>query len=425
MTALRITGIRVTPVAVQDPPLLNSVGVHEPFALRSIVEVDTDSGITGIGEAYGDAPTLERLTAVAPALTGLDVFDLNELNRRVTEALGCAVRPDALTPLIGSGSRAKAVAATAAAFEVPCLDAQGKAIGRPVVDLLGGRARDRVPYSAYLFHRWAKHPIDPGYPEDDWGEALGPEGIVEQARRMVARYGFTSLKLKGGVLPPDQETDAILALRDAFPGHPLRIDPNANWTVPTALKVAERLTGTLEYLEDPVGGIAGMSEVARSTDIPLATNMCVTSMEELPEAVERQAVKIVLSDHHFWGGLRATQHLAAVCGTFGLGLSMHSNTHLGISLAAMTHLAAAVPGLTYACDTHSPWQREEVVEPGVLEISGGAVTVPRGPGLGVSIDRDALGRLHEQYLRCEIRRRDDIAAMRVVDPDWTGGRPRW
>jgi glucarate dehydratase len=427
--SLRITAIRITPIAVQDPPLLNAVGVHEPFALRSIVEVDTDSGITGIGEAYGDDPTLKELHTAAADLIGLDVFDLNGLRARVAGALDAA-DAHTTTPLVGAASRAKTLAAVVAAFEVPCLDAQGKAVGRPVVDLLGGPVRTEVPYSAYLFYRWARHPRtslhEQGrYKEDDWGEALDPEGIVAQARRMVSTYGFGSLKLKGGVFPPEQEIEAVLALRDAFPGHPLRIDPNANWTVPTGRKVAERLAGVLEYLEDPVGGVADMAEVARTTDIPLATNMCVTSMEELPEGIERRAVRIILSDHHFWGGLRATQQLAAVCETFGLGLSMHSNTHLGISLAAMTHLAAAVPGLTYACDTHSPWQHEDVIEPGAIAVRDGAIRVPGGPGLGVTIDRDALGRLHEQYLRCGVRRRDDVAAMRVVHPDWTGERPRW
>jgi glucarate dehydratase len=104
---------------------------------------------------------------------------------------------------------------------------------------------------------------------------------------------------------------------------------------------------------------------------------------------------------------------------------MHSNTHLGISLAAMTHIAAATPNLTYACDTHSPWQREDVVQPGALVWSEGSLGVPTGPGLGVELDRDALARLHEQYLACGVRVRDDKSAMRLVDPTWTGARPRF
>ncbi|HEX3312565.1 MAG TPA: glucarate dehydratase, partial [Streptosporangiaceae bacterium] len=83
-------------------------------------------------------------------------------------------------------------------FEVACLDIQGQAAGRPVADLLGGAVRDEVPFSGYLFYKWAAHP---GAEPDDWGEALDPDGIVAQARRMVGQYGFTALKLKGGVFP--------------------------------------------------------------------------------------------------------------------------------------------------------------------------------------------------------------------------------
>jgi glucarate dehydratase len=417
----RVTGVTITPIAVKDPPLLNSVGVHEPFALRAVVEVHTEDGITGISEAYGDDPTLARLHQAAAALPGLDAFDLHGLARRVAVALG-EVTPDSPTELVGAPSVAKTIASTVSAFEVALFDVQGKTTGRRVCDLLGGAVREAVPFSAYLFYKWAGHP---GAEPDEFGEALDPAGIVAQARRLVDRYGFGSLKLKGGVFAPAEEIAAIRALREEFPALPLRLDPNANWTVPTSLHVARELSGVLEYLEDPTGGIAGMAEVAAHSDLPLATNMCVTRFEDVPPAVAQGAVQIILSDHHFWGGFRASQKLAGICETFGLGLSMHSNTHLGISLAAMTHLAAATPNLTYACDTHSPWQTEDVVEPGALAFRDGTVPVPSGPGLGVTLDRDALGRLHEQYLRCGVRRRDDVAAMRVRYPDWTGVRPRY
>ncbi|HZU56246.1 MAG TPA: glucarate dehydratase family protein [Actinocrinis sp.] len=427
MAGPKITHVSVTPVAVLDAPLLNASGVHEPYQLRSVIEIDTDAGLSGLAEAYGDDPTLANLRAAAPALVGVDVFDLNELNRRVALALG-AVTPGSPTELVGRASRQKTVAQTYGAFEVACYDAQGKATDLRVCDLLGGAVRDSVPYSAYLFYRWAKHPehaVPDDYPEDDWGAALDPDGIVTQARRMVDTYGFGSLKLKGGVFEPEAEVEAIAALRDAFPDLPLRLDPNANWSVATSLRVTPRLEGLLEYLEDPTEGNPGMAEVARKTTLPLATNMCVTSFEEIPEAAALDSVAVVLSDHHYWGGFRASQRLAGICDTFGWGLSMHSNTHLGISLAAMTQLAAATPNLTYACDTHSPWQREEIIEPGALRWSQGSLAVPEGPGLGVELDRDALARLHEQYLACGLRSRDDKTAMLRADPSWPTHRPRF
>jgi glucarate dehydratase len=418
---VKIVGYTVTPLALKDPPLLNSIGVHQPYALRSIVEVHTDEGVTGIAEAYGDDPTLDRLHRAGAALTGLDVFDTNGLTRRVGTALG-TVTPNSPTELVGRPSVAKTIASTLAAFEVALFDIQGKATGRRVCDLLGGAVREEVPFSAYLFYKWAGHP---GEAPDEFGEAMTPEGIVRQAKELVGRYGFGSLKLKGGVMPPAEEVAAIHALRAAFPEHPLRIDPNANWTVDTSAWVAKELEGVLEYLEDPADGINGMAAVARETLIPLATNMCVTSFEDVPEAIVKNAVQVILSDHHFWGGFRASLKLAGICETFGLGLSMHSNSHLGVSLAAMTQLAAATPNLTYACDTHKPWQVEEVIEPGAIAFLRGSVAVPSGPGLGVSIDRDALARLHEQYLACGIRHRDDITPMRAVHPGWTGTRPRF
>ena len=425
MSAPAITGIDITPVAMQDPPLLNASGCHEPFQLRSIIRVRTTDGIVGISEAYGDDATLGLLNRVAAVLPGLDVFDLNGLERRVAEAVGAQTVP-MFTELIGAPSRDKTVALAVGAFEVALYDAQGKALGRPVVDLLGGAVRERVDFSAYLFYKWAEHPDGTApYAPDAWGAALDPDAIVAQARTMVERYGFGSLKLKGGVFPPEEEVEAIRALRRAFPERPARLDPNANWSVEAALRVAAELEGELEYLEDPTPGIPGMAQVAAGTTLPLATNMCVVCFADLPEAIRRGAVQVVLSDHHFWGGLRASQHLAAICRTFGLGLSMHSNTHLGVSLAAMVHLAAATPNLSYALDTHTPWKTEEVIRPGVLEFRDGAIAVPPGPGLGVEIDEDALAALHEQYVRCGLRRRDDATHMRRVDGGFTGVRPRF
>jgi glucarate dehydratase len=417
MSALRISAVTVTPVAFADPPLLNSVGVHEPFALRAVVEVRTDDGLTGLGETYADERHLAALNAAAEAIAGADAYHTEQIYRRI-QALA-APQTAIASGLIGDGSATDRVFSP---FEVACLDIQGQAAGRPVADLLGGAVRDEVPFSAYLFYKWAAHP---GAEPDDWGEALDPDGIVAQARRMVDEYGFTALKLKGGVFPPGQEAEAIRALRAAFPGHPLRLDPNAVWTTDTSVKVARDLDGVLEYLEDPTPGIDGMAEVARLAPMPLATNMCVVAFAHLPPAIRAGAVQVVLSDHHYWGGLRRSRLLAGICDTFGLGLSMHSNSHLGISLAAMVHLAAATPNLTYACDTHWPWKTEDVVAGEPFRLAGGAIRVPDAPGLGVELDRDALARLHEQYLRCGLRNRDDTGYMRRVVPGYQRKQPRW
>lgn len=421
MSRSRISRIAITPVAFADPPLLNVVGVHQPWALRAIVEVHTDDGLLGLGETYADETHLARLTAVAEALPGHDPYDLHGLRRLVAAVLGRETG-GAGASFGGMLDVGSAVDTVHSPFEVACHDLQGRAAGVPVSDLLGGAVRDQVPFSGYLFYKWAGHP---GQDADAWGEALSPEQLVAQARRMVDGWGFGSLKLKGGVLPPDEECAAIEALAEAFPGMPLRLDPNGAWTPETSVAVADRLEGVVEYLEDPTPGIEGMAQVATRTAVPLATNMCVIAFEHLPPAIAADAVQVVLSDHHLWGGLRRSAQLGAITDTWGLGLSMHSNSHLGISLAAMVHLAAATPNLTYACDTHYPWKDQDIVAPGALHFVGGSVAVPTGPGLGVELDRDRLGLLHEQYLRTDVRRREDTVYMRTVEPGFTPNTRRW
>jgi glucarate dehydratase len=416
---IRITGARITPVAFVDPPLLNTVGVHQPYALRAIIQLDTDAGLVGLGETYADQAHLSRLAAAAEAITGLDVFALNAIRAAITSRLH---GDDAAVGTAGMITTASAVDQVLSPFEVACLDVQGHATGRPVSDLLGGKVRDAVPFSAYLFYKWTAHP---GAEPDQFGEALDPDGIVAQARRIIDEYGFTAIKLKGGVFPPEEEMAAIEALHSAFPDHPLRLDPNAAWTPQTSVKVASGLAGILEYLEDPTPGLDGMAEVAQQSPMPLATNMCVVAFDQLAPAVAKQSVRVVLSDHHYWGGLQRSRLLAGICDTFDLGLSMHSNSHLSISLAAMVHLAGATPNLTYACDTHWPWKTEDVVAGEPMVFTDGAIRVPGAPGLGVELDRDALARLHEQYLACGLRNRDDTGYMRRVDPGYERKQPRW
>ncbi|GAA1706268.1 glucarate dehydratase family protein [Nonomuraea bangladeshensis] len=416
-----IREIHVTPVAFRDPPLLNAAGVHEPWALRTIVEVVTDEGLTGLGETYGDLGHLGKVRECAQALVGLDVHATNEMYARIAAAVGDVVTD--LHGLTGVATKEKSVDRVFAAFEVACLDIRGKAAGVPVVDLLGGRVRDAVDYSAYLFYKWAGHPGDQ---PDRFGAALDPAGIVEQAALLIKEYGFKSIKLKGGVYPPDEEIAAIRALHEAFPGVPLRLDPNAAWSVATSIRVGRELDGLLQYLEDPTPDISGMAEVAASVPMPLATNMCVVTPDHLPPAIAAGAIGVLLLDHHYWGGLVRSSHVASLCATFGLSLSMHSNSHLGISLAAMTHLAAATPNLTFACDTHTPWQDgQDVIAPGALRFTDGAVPVPTAPGLGVELDRDALARMHEQYEKCGIVARDDTTYMQRFDPTFSATRPRW
>ena len=425
---MKIREIHITPVAVPDPPLLNAAGLHAPYALRLIVEIVSADGISGWGEIPGSEATRAALETAAEHLVGLDPWRLNAIDA----ALESLAKPDdrGATPW-----DQRTWVHVRSAVEVACYDLMGKSVSRPVVDLLGGAVRERVPFAAYLFYKYEGAGGELGFGMDEmatgWSAArqraaLDPAGIVAQAQAMVDHYGFQSIKLKGGAFEPQVEVDSILALREAFgPDMPLRLDPNAIWRVDTAITAGRQLEGVLEYYEDPVRGQAEMAAVARALDIPLATNMCTTSFDDLPGSVAQQSEAIILSDHHFWGGFRASLELARFCAVFGRGLSMHSNSHLGISLAAMAHLAAATPNLTYDCDTHFPWQdgHDLLVEP--LAFEAGAVEVPKAPGLGIEVDRAKLAQMRGAYLACGLTERDDEIEMRKVRPGWSFQATRW
>jgi glucarate dehydratase len=437
---MKISELRLHPIAVADGPLRSSYGLHAPYALRTIVELRSTDGITGISETYGGDGPVAALEAARPRVEGMDPFRLAGL-RQALAADGRAPGDGgdrSQTWLVPGENPLDAQTRTFAALEVACLDLIGKALGKPVCDLVGGRVRDAVPFSAYLFYKHAGGGgLGDDAREDEYGECLSPDSMVRQARQMIAQYGFREIKLKGGVLDPDVEIATIKALRHEFgPDYPLRIDPNCAWSVETSVNVGRTLRDELShggYLEDPCASLGGMAEVRRrlrdeGIDMEFASNVAVTCFGHVPEAKRLDAVQVVLSDPHYWGGVRALQNLSFLCETLGLGMSMHSNNHLGVSLMTMAHAAAAAPLLSHACDTHYPWQTnvDEVVIGGRVRFAKGAVEIPDKPGLGVELDYDQLARGRERYRKLPYRKRDDEAEMRKhVDPNWRRVLPRW
>ncbi|TME96327.1 MAG: glucarate dehydratase [Chloroflexi bacterium] len=378
---MRISEMVITPLACPDPPLLNHHGVHEPWFLRVIVRLRTEEGLEGIGEGPGGGLYVQQLNAASKHVVGADPYQI-----------------EALRVLIGRPN-------VFSTIEVACLDLIGKATGRPVYDLLGGAARRRVPFAAYLFYKQAG--------DDSWGQALTPEELLRQAERFHESYGMTVFKLKAGVLEPDLEVRTIKLMRERFgPMAGLRIDPNAAWSVETSIWVAEQLR-----------------ETAQHTPLPLSTNMCVTAFEHIPLAFRQRAVQVVLGDHHGWGGLTAYRHLGVICKTLGWGLSQHSNSHLGVSFAAMIHAAAAIPNMLYASDTHYPWNAESdvVCETDRFRFRDGKIDLWDAPGLGVSINEDKLEAAHAAYVNrgSAAMARDDVSAMREGQPDWLPHMPKW
>ncbi len=399
--SLTITGLKVTPIALPDPPLLFMGGCHGPYFLRNVVELETDAGIVGIGETKGGVEATAALERARKLIVGRNAFAYRGFARELLE----------LSPACYLG------------VELACLDACGKATGRRLCELLGGPVRDPVEFAAYLFYRYAAdHPVVLADPHlvagdrrgtgdralDAWGEVRSPEAMAALAEAFQERFGFRVFKLKGGVLAPDAERATLAAMAARLkPGCKLRIDPNGRWRVETAIRIGKTL-GTLpmEYYEDPVRGQVAMAEVRRATGQKMSTNMCVTRFEHLEQAFQVHPIDVLLCDLHYFGGFAGCLALGPICDAAGWTISQHSNNHAGVTMAAMIQVGATLPQLTMASDTHYPWLVDDadILDGPKLPINGGMMAVPKGPGLGVALDHDKVARGHEVFTkRCGMR----------------------
>jgi glucarate dehydratase len=374
---VKIVDVRATTVTMPlEAPLRHSNGAHWGRFVRTVVEVEADNGLIGLGEMGGGGQSAEA------AVAGLKEYLVGHDPARTEALRWMLANPTASL----YNNRTQLLAA----IEFACLDLQGRELGVPVHALLGGKVRDRVPFASYLFFR---HPND-----DGTGEIRTAEQLVAHARSLVDEHGFSVHKLKGGVFPPDYERECFRALAEAFPGHRVRFDPNGAFSVEEAIRFARGIEDLdNDYLEDPTWGLNGMRRVRENTPIPLATNTVVVNFEQLAANVRDPAVDVILLDTTFWGGIRPCIKAAGVCETFQLGVAVHSSGELGIQLATMLHLGAVVPNLSFAADAHYHHLRDDIIAGGKLPYADGAIAVPDAPGLGVELDRDKLAEYAELF----------------------------
>jgi glucarate dehydratase len=401
---MRISDIRATTVTVPlEAPLRHANGCHWGRFVRTIIEVETDTGLVGLGEMGGGGESAEAaFRALKPYLVGRDPARLEEM--RFLVANPTASLYNNRTQLL-------------AALEFACLDILGQAWGVPVCDILGGRLRDSVPFASYLFFRYAN-------PATGRGETRTFEQVVELACSLKRRFGFTTHKLKGGVFHPDYELDAYRALAEAFPGDSFRFDPNGALSTEQAIRFGQAIEDLRnDYLEDPVYGMNGMRRVRQMVRIPLATNTVVVNFEQLAANVLNTAVDVILLDTTFWGGIRPCIKAAGVCETFQLGVAVHSSGELGIQLATMLHLGAVIPNLSFAADAHYHHLTDDIIEGGLMKYDRGAIRVPDAPGLGVKLNYNKLREYSELYHRLGSYPYDQDPGR----PGWTPAIPnsRW
>ena len=377
---MKITDLRATTVTLPlEAPLRHANGCHWGRFVRTIVEVETDEGLIGLGEMGGGGESAENaFTALKSYLVGRDPGRLEELKFLIANPTASLYN-----------NRTQMLAA----IEFACLDILGQKWGVPVSEILGGRLRERVPFASYLFFRYADA-------RSGKGEVRTVEQLVDYAKTLQSLYGFTSHKLKGGVFPPEYELECYRALATALEGDCFRFDPNSVWSTETAIWFGQQIEDVRnDYLEDPVFGMNGMRRVREKVRMPLATNTVVVNFEQLAANILDTAVDVVLLDTTFWGGIRACVKAAGVCETFQLGVAVHSSGELGIQLATMLHLGAVIPNLSFAADAHYHHLTGDIIQGGKLQYEGGAIAVPTAPGLGVKLDRDKVAEYRELYRR--------------------------
>lgn len=376
---MKITDIRATTVTVPlQAPLRHANGCHWGRFVRTIVEVETDNGLVGLGEMGGGGESAEAVFhAMKAYLLGHDPARLEEMRFLIANPTASLYN-----------NRTQVLAA----LEFACLDILGQAWGVPLCDILGGRLRDRVPFASYCFFR---------YPNNDGeGEVRTVDQVIANARALKQKHGFTTHKVKAGVFHPDYELEVYRAVAAAFPEDRVRFDCNAVWSTEQAIRFGQGIEGLRnDYLEDPCYGMNGMRRVRRMVRVPLATNTVVVNFEQLAANALDTAVDVILLDTTFWGGIRPCVKAAGVCETFQLGVAVHSSGELGIQLATMLHLGAVIPNLSFAADAHYHHLVDDVIVGGPMRYDCGAIEVPRAPGLGVKLDPEKMGRYRELYKR--------------------------
>jgi glucarate dehydratase len=392
---MKIADIRATTVAVPlEAPLRHSNGAHWGRFVRTIVEVETDEGLIGLGEMGGGGESAEAaIRALKNYLVGHDPIQLEAMYWKICNPTAS---------LYNNRTQLHA------ALEFACVDLIGKKLGVRACDLLGGSLRERVPFASYLFYRY------PDAKSKCGGEETAEE-MVRMARDLKRQHGFRTHKLKAGVFPPDHDLEVYLALAAAFPEDHFRIDPNAAWSVEESIRIGRAIEHVRnDYYEDPCWGLEGMRRVRSMVRIPTATNTVVVNFEQLAACIRTEAVDVILLDTTFWGGLRQAWKAGVVCEKFQRGVSVHSSGELGIQLATMLHLGAALPNLAFAADAHYHHLTDDIIIGGKMKYIGGEIAVPSGPGLGVELDREKVRQYAEFY-----RRTGSYAYDRDPErPDW-------
>lgn len=369
---MKITAVRAIPVNIPfHAPYRFSYGSIASLT-KTIIEVETDQGVTGLGEC-ADGNRASDVLAAAERIVGLDIRNLAEAERRLVPGMR-------YTPW-GNVTAARRVFG---GIEMAMWDARGKIEGVPLHLLLGGAVRLDIPHSEYFSYR---------YPGPRHAGESTPLEVARYCAEMIERHGAAIFEGKMGTVGLDEEIDMVREVRAAIGDRPLRLDANGGWTVPTARAALRRLEPfDIEWFEEPVETYEEMAELRLHSNVSFSAHAI-----DLPKAVALRAPDTIVTNVNEHGGIRRTVDFIRACEAFNVGFRFHSG-ETGVASAAYLHITAALDHVRQASQTLFRWYADDVIEGGPFVLENGVVRVPDGPGLGVVLDPKALQRCHERFL---------------------------
>jgi glucarate dehydratase len=370
---MKISAVRLTPVNIPlEMPFLWSAGLY-PGTTKVVIEVETDEGITGLGEAPSDQ-VLPALTGMIERIVGRDPLDIADLESRCVPPWQIVQNTDG-----------NATVAAFGAIEIALWDIRGKVWGQPLYRLLGGAVRTAIPFTEYFSFRATP---------DGRRTELTPEQIVEYCLRMREEHGSTMFE--GKLIQGDAELEirTVRMLREALgPKAMIRLDSNMQWSLSTARHILREIEPyDVRNYEDPVGTFEEMAALRQHSSIPFSTHI-----PDIRRIVALGVPDTIVTNFAVLGGIARAIRFIGACEAMGVGFWCYSGD-AGICTAAYLHVCAAMPHITEPSQSLFRWQVGDVIVGGPFRQTNDVVAVPDGPGLGVELDRDALARWHKHYV---------------------------
>lgn len=377
MAKLGIVSIRLTRVSIP----LTMVHAGSMYVIqnteRTVIELMLENGVTGLGETWGTPDVYALAQRFARDWLGRDVLDRVALR----DVLGKTNYDNRF----GRNGRA-----TLAGLDLAAWDATARSLKMSLAELIGARKRESIEVVSTLPAAILEKAVSRQELTAHLDVLSNTRLVVDFALEQVRKSGFRSFKLKSAAYSPEWDWKLLNELREAMPKARIRFDPNANYGTATATELCRRLDPLgLEFFEDPTGELEGIARLKAAVKTPVATNMWVVKDEQLVPAIRRKAVDVVLGDLFMWGGIDAWRRMARVAHAYGIKPALHSVYETGIATVANLHLASALSEVEYPNDSGLHFLSSDVLaEP--QEVKDGAMRLPAGAGLGVTLDRAKL-----------------------------------